>query len=321
MTEQQIQASVVIATRNRKDDLRQAIISSFDQTVAVEVVVMDDGSTDGSVEMVRDEFPQVRLYQLGDARGPSFQRTRGTELARANIVFPIDDDAKFMSRNTIEQTLAEFDHPRIGAVAIPFIEVAENLAMQHAPDKRGMYITPRYIGCSHALRRDVFLAVGGYREHMFNMGEESDMCIRMLNAGYVTRLGGGDAMHHTRSPVRNMKNITIRIRRNAMLRTWHNVPMPYLTTAMLAQVGISFREGWRRPGLLMTLRGIGAGFAACVRQLGHRKPVSRQAYHLWLKLRIEDAILFEQIEPLLPPLACCSSIEKQLGTKAGDAGE
>ena len=65
-------ASMVIPTRNRKDLLGRMIRSALAQTVPVEVIVMDDGSTDGTQEMVRREFPQVRYYELGKAKGPAF---------------------------------------------------------------------------------------------------------------------------------------------------------------------------------------------------------------------------------------------------------
>ena len=54
-------ASIVIATRNRCDTLQQALDSARRQTVPVELIVMDDGSTDDTVEMVRHRVPDARL--------------------------------------------------------------------------------------------------------------------------------------------------------------------------------------------------------------------------------------------------------------------
>lgn len=111
----QYQAAVVIPTFNRKDYLRKAIVSSLAQTVPVEVVVMDDGSTDGTAEMMRAEFPRIIFEQHPGPNGPSFLRNRGSELATAPILFPIDDDSVFDSTKTVEQTLAEFNHPHRGS--------------------------------------------------------------------------------------------------------------------------------------------------------------------------------------------------------------
>ena len=56
-------ASVVITTKNRQDELRVAIQSALKQTAHVEIIVVDDGSTDSTAEMVRREFPGVRLIR------------------------------------------------------------------------------------------------------------------------------------------------------------------------------------------------------------------------------------------------------------------
>ena len=61
-------ATVVITTRNRKELLRDAITSTLAQQEQVEIIVMDDASTDGTGEMVRAEFPMVRLVHRGRGR-------------------------------------------------------------------------------------------------------------------------------------------------------------------------------------------------------------------------------------------------------------
>jgi hypothetical protein len=99
------------------------------------------------------------------------------------VIFSLDDDAVFSSPLVVEQTLRDFSHPRIGAVAIPYIEPHKaNKEMQRAPTREDVWITASYIGTAHAVRRDVFLALGGYREHLVHQGEEGDFCIRMLAA-------------------------------------------------------------------------------------------------------------------------------------------
>ena len=118
-----MKVTVVITTRNRKDSLRTALQSVLTQTAKPEVLVIDDASTDGTAEMVRGEFPTVRLDQSPQALGLIVQRNRGASLANGDIIFSIDDDAAFSTPHVIEQTLAEFEHDRVGAVAIPFINV------------------------------------------------------------------------------------------------------------------------------------------------------------------------------------------------------
>lgn len=295
-------ATVVLATWNRKDDLRRAIQTSLDQTVPVEVIVMDDGSTDGTPDMVRsefpaDRFPQVRLYQDGFKLGPNRNRHRGIELASAEYVFPIDDDAAFPSPRTVEQTIADFDDPRIGAVAIPFHEVDEGVDKQVPPDKEGCYVTPRYIGCCVAMRRSVFLASGGYSRGQFNYGEESDMCLRMLARGYVCRMGRADKMSHSRSPVRDPTAAMFRMRRNAITRAWQNVPLVLLVPAWGALSLMYLRHADARFGRWATLKALGAGFLACLTGQIDRKPVSYAKYKAWLKFRKSDPLTFSGQAP------------------------
>ena len=68
-------ASIVITTKNRRDDLEKAIVSALAQKVegSVEVIVIDDGSTDGTSEFVSAKFPQAKLHRF-DAAGKAIRR-------------------------------------------------------------------------------------------------------------------------------------------------------------------------------------------------------------------------------------------------------
>src|SRR6185503_19636402 len=153
-----IAASLVIATRNRTEELRALLKSATSQTVPLDILVMDDGASDSVAEMIRQEFPQVRYYRLGTGAGPAFQRNRGIELAACAVVFPLDDDTQLVSPRTIEQTLAEFDHPRVAAVGIPFVNIRiDQDVRQRAPARTGVWVERTFVGAAHALRRSVFL--------------------------------------------------------------------------------------------------------------------------------------------------------------------
>jgi GT2 family glycosyltransferase len=306
MTEpSQPRASVVIPTFNRKDLLRDAIRSAMAQSVPVEVIVVDDGSPDGTGEMVRAEFPHVRYENLGSGNGPSVVRNHGIRMATCAVCFPIDDDAVFVSPRTIEQTLGEFEEDkRVGAVGIPFINVRKDLAkrvLQRA-DGEGIQLAHAFVGCAHAVRRDVFLAVGGYREHFFYMGEEGDVCLRMLAAGYVTRLGRADPMHHFESPSRVHARADFYGRRNDILYTWHNVPAPAVFAHMAGATlnglifGLRCGRSWRM------VRGLASGYAGILGQWGARRPVSREVYRLARELKRRGAVPLAEVESRLPPM-------------------
>lgn len=297
-------ATVVITTKNRKDDLRVAVRSALGQDTPVEVLVIDDGSTDGTSAMIRAEFPAARLHREEVSGGLIVRRNQGARLASAPIVFSIDDDAAFSTPRVVSQTLADFDHPRIGAVAIPFIDVRKDagLVRQRPPDRAGRFVTDSYIGTAHALRRDVFLQLGGYREHLFHQGEEPDYCVRMLDAGCVVRLGRADVIHHFESPRRSFERMDYYGRRNDVLFAWHNVPLPDLlahlpaTTVNGAAFGFRIGRPWRM------LYGLAGGYASMLKFAGKRRAVSRRAYRLYRELKRRGAVGFEEVEARLPAI-------------------
>jgi glycosyltransferase involved in cell wall biosynthesis len=294
-------ATVVITTKDRKEELREALRLVLAQTEPVEVLVIDDGSQDGSCEMVRSEFPQVRVERSESSLGLIAQRTRAASLASAPILISIDDDARLVSPHTLAQTLRDFDHARIGAVAIPFVDVRTTTTVrQVAPERDGRWVVSSYIGTAHAVRRDVFLELGGYRAGLIQMGEEPDFCLRMLDAGYVTRLGRADKLHHLESPKRNLPRIVALGRRNDLLHGFWNVPMPYLA-GRLAKVTLHslwFAVAWRQPRAV--LRGLLRGYREGIRQMRARHPVARATYRLDHDIRKRGPLRLEEAEPRLP---------------------
>ena len=285
-----LQATVLITTKNRSDELRTALRSVISQSVPVEILVIDDGSNDGTAAMLRTEFPTVRVIRHDDSRGYIVRRNEGVREARAKIVISIDDDAALSTPHVVGQTVAEFSDERIGAVAMPYADVKRGPnVFQRAPAADGVYATDRFIGTAHALRRDVFLDVGGYREALVHQGEEGDYCVRMLEAGFIVRLGRADPIHHFESPRRDLRRMDYFGVRNAVLFVWQNVPSPYLW--------------WHLPGLIVKLalftlqpRRLASrlsGLAAGLRLIAStpRMPVSKDTYRLARSLASHPQLL------------------------------
>ncbi len=294
-------ATVVITTKNRREELRGALRSAVVQTTKPEILVLDDGSSDGTSEMVRSEFPEVRLHSFEQSRGLIVRRNEGARLATGEVIFSIDDDAVFSTPQVVEQTLREFSDPRIGAVAIPYIEPnKDNRLLQKAPDATAIWITDRFIGTAHALRRDVFLRLGGYREHLVHQGEEGDYCIRMLNVGYFVRLGNADAILHHESPKRDLRRMDYYGCRNSIHFVWQNVPGRYVAIHLLATTVNCL--GWTLVPKRFWIRllGILAGYRDCFSI--QRQPVSPDIYRLHRQLKKSGAEPLGAIAYTLPPL-------------------
>lgn len=281
----QFAASLVIPTRNRIDELRMLLRSALEQTVPVEVLVMDDGASDAVSQMIRDEFPGVFYHRLGHGKGPAFQRNRGVELATSEFVFPIDDDTLLVSHRTIEQTLQEFDHPRVGAIGIPFMNVRVDQQVRQRAPSPGVWVEHAFVGAAHAIRRSAFLEVGGFREHFFYMGEEGDLCLRLLSAGYVVRLGNADPMHHLESPFRNLAFADYCGRRNDILFAWHNVPWVFLPVHLAGTTFKGLFSAMKSQNPARMILGLIHGYGASISNWKKRKPVSLRVYRLQRRLK------------------------------------
>jgi glycosyltransferase involved in cell wall biosynthesis len=297
-----MRASVVIATRNRKNELRRAVASVVKQTDPVEVIVIDDGSTDGTSEMVASEFPQVRLDRTEMARGQAAQRNRGGLLASANIIFSIDDDAEFSTPHIVSKTLAQFCHPRVAAVAIPYVEPHKSeQEFQKAPDGNGLWIADSFRGTAYAIRRDIFLELNGYREEILVQNEEPDFCIRLLDSGLIVALGLGDTILHHESLKRDWRRQDFYGRQNDILFAWRNVPMPCLPIHLVATTlnGLAHAIATKS---LSDVRGIVSGYSQMLFRRHCRQPVTRATYRLHRLLKKKGPKPLAEVEPLLPPM-------------------
>lgn len=106
--------SVIIPTFNRENYLADAIASVLAQTVPPDdVIVVDDGSTDGSAEIVR-QFPTVR-YCWQANQGAAAARNCGVELAQGNFLAFLDSDDRWLP-DKLERQLAAFEAPDLDMV-------------------------------------------------------------------------------------------------------------------------------------------------------------------------------------------------------------
>lgn len=284
-------ATVVITTKNRKDDLTRALDSCFLQNVPLEVLVLDDGSDDGTSAMVAGKYPRVQLHRSEESKGLVVQRNAGARLASAEIIISMDDDAEFSSPGIVAAVVAAFSHDSVAAVAIPFINTKQGDELhQSAPDHGSLWITNEFIGTAHAVRRSVFLRLGGYREVIFHQGEEGDFCIRLLQAGYFVRLLDCPPILHHESPKRSFERMNVFGQRNLILFTWHNVPFPEFLLHLCATVVNGLLWGLRRGVLRFRLRGTWRGFCMIFQEWSQREPVTSTTYWLYRRLKKEGPI-------------------------------
>ena len=166
--------SVVIPTYNRRDLLLRAIDSVRAQTLPVEeVIVVDDGSTDGTGEAVRDRFGPGITYLRQDNAGVSAARNRGLAAARGEYLALLDSDDEWLPEKTLRQTQWLDEHPSFGMVLCDVIRVTQDGRLidvfrrrEFIPEDglvlRWVLRNPALAPVSAMFRREVIDTIGGF---------------------------------------------------------------------------------------------------------------------------------------------------------------
>jgi glycosyltransferase involved in cell wall biosynthesis len=293
----------LITTKNRKDELRTAIQSTLAQSIRGQILVLDDGSTDGTSEMVRAEFPSVTLHREETSLGIIRARNKGVELAQTEIVVTIDDDCTFSAPDILSQTLHDLSQPQVAIVTMPIINVKQsNVVSGRAKDDQSIWISSHFQGGANAVKRSIFLRTGGLRAAFYRQCEETDMTLRLLDRGYVTRSGRAAPVLHFESPVRDKSKIYFFSARNNLLLLVINVPFPMLLLHLAATAFNLLMAGWRNGYTASTLSGCVAFLAKLPMALSERRPVQRKTYHLFRRIKKSETLRLETTDGLLPPI-------------------
>jgi len=282
---EQLEASIVITTRGRCTELRRALLSCQRQiNVSFEVLVYDDASEDETASMVAIEFPDVRLFRTASRRGYIALRNKGYRDAHSGVIVSIDDDAEFSSCDTLRCIVEMFKlYPTAGAVAISFIEPSRCPLGAMAEMPSGTRLK-NFIGCAHAVRRQVFLDIGDYPEFLVHQGEERDFCIRLLDAGKeIVFLDHSPIVHHA-SQVREVDRVNYYGYRNTILFPFMRFPIwAAIQRIAISSIQLLFYK-FRLSRLPYAVSGILAGYFACIQNIGARRAVSSSAYNKYRAL-------------------------------------
>jgi GT2 family glycosyltransferase len=293
-------ASIVIPTKNRKDQLRETIRSVLNQTVRCEIIVVDDGSTDDTGEMIRNEFPDVIYEKREISGGPTACRNRGAEMAAGEFLVTLDDDCVFCQPTSLEKALQWFDLPEIGAVTLPFVNVKQDHVLRTAaPSRDERYATLDFYGGMVAFRRDRFLAVGGYRTSYFMHWEEYDLAVRLLQAGSLIRNGETETVHHYESAVRDAKKLWRLGGRNSVLFVIYNVPLAFVPLHLVATIAKTYFYAAKRGAGRDALIGIKNGLLDSFSGWRQRKPLAQKVYNLARQMKREGPQSLPRITRLL----------------------
>ncbi|GEO95717.1 glycosyltransferase family 2 protein [Kocuria turfanensis] len=229
----QHRVTVVVATRNRREELVEHLGRHEGP-----VIVVDNASTDGSVEAVRAAHPHVRVVPLPRNVG-AVARTVGVRLARTPYVAFADDDS-WWAPGALARAAAVFDaHPRLGllagSIAVGPEERPDPLNAVLAASPLG--IPPGcpgpallgFVGCGAIVRRSAFLEVGGFDDVVRFPGEEERVALDLFDAGWRLAYVPEIRAHHHPSPHRETSDrrrtelVRSRLLTALMRRSWRAV--------------------------------------------------------------------------------------------------
>ena len=176
--------SVMIPVYNCEQYLAEAIESIVDQTYStIEIIVVDDGSTDGTGEMVKQSFPSVR-YCYQDKAGTGAARNRGIAMAQGSFFAFLDADDLWLKDKLTIQMAAFHNNPETEIVfghvkqfhSPELDESTKNII--HCPDE----VMPGFLPCTMLIKRDSFFHVGLF-ETSWQVGQDVSWIMRAKEQG------------------------------------------------------------------------------------------------------------------------------------------
>jgi len=129
--EGQVDLSILIVNYDTLSILRECLASiyEFPPSVSFEVLVVDNASPDGSGEMVRNEFPQVRLLLLGENVGFARANNLGLQQARGELLLLLNSDTRVLDGSLDGLVLAMEEHPQAGVVGCKQLDARGRLQL------------------------------------------------------------------------------------------------------------------------------------------------------------------------------------------------
>jgi GT2 family glycosyltransferase len=250
------EVTVVVATRNRRDRLAESLTALLDLPDHPQIIVVDNGSHDGTVDGISRRFPAVQLISLPTNHG-AVARNIGVQVADTEIVAFADDDSGWQPGALTRAATLLRAHPRLGLIAAralvgdarrtdPVSELMSRAPLGTDPDLPGPNIIgfPAYAA---VFRRDAFRATGGFDRTVPFVGEEERVAYDLLRAGWaMTYCPDVVAIHHPMpaSPAQRRDRQLTGLRNHA-LTCWMRRPFPVAvaSTGALVKMAAGSRHG------------------------------------------------------------------------------
>ncbi len=243
--------SVVVLTHNRLDEVIKTVERLLALPEQPAIVVVDNGSTDGTTSALLQRFPeQIRVITCDTNLGAA-GRNRGVAAVTTDYVAFSDDDTHW-SPGSLAQAVRVLDDAPSIAVLSGRVRVGDEgkldptcLRMQASPLAREALPGPSLIGYmagACVFRVSAFREVGGYEPRLFIGGEESLVSLDLLNRGYAIVYCDALTVTHHPSPARDARLRRRMLARNAALVAWLRLPLPEAIAASARALVVYAKE-------------------------------------------------------------------------------
>ncbi len=196
--------SINILSYNRKDELRNTLSKVIEQDYKnIEVIVVDNASTDGAAEMIKQEFPSVHLIRLKKNVGIAGWN-EGFKIAKGKYVLVLDDDS-YPENGTILRGVKEFNENQNLAI-VAFGVYNTKLKVHETKD----FLNPPFFfnGCGAMFRKSIFDVTGYFNEMIFIYYHEFDFSAVVYDNGYdIMYIGDALIVHEQSKLSRGYKKI------------------------------------------------------------------------------------------------------------------
>ena len=185
--------TVLMLAWNRKEEVEIGLKEMRKMTYPkVEFVVVDNGSTDGTAQMIYEQFPEVNVVRLHTNTGMTGYNV-GLATARGKYVIMLDDDSHLATDAVAKMVKAweSEENKQVGAMAFRVLNPHNGSLVTHLWEERLGAVEPgrereitSFAACGAAVRRDVLDQVGYFDDDFFLYATEDDLSIRIWNGGY-----------------------------------------------------------------------------------------------------------------------------------------
>jgi GT2 family glycosyltransferase len=278
--------AVCIATHNRREELARTLDELARLAPAPDaVLVAADGCTDGTAEWLRERHPHVRVLVHEQPLGSIPSRNELAAACKCDVFVSLDDDSHPLEADFITHVRELFARrPKLAIASFPqrTDEFPETLtATDFGPARE----VGSYANSGAAIRRSVFLDLGGYPDFFRHAYEEPDFALRCISADWEVRFEPAVTIRHRYS---NLNRNGIRIHhqhaRNELWSVFMRCPAPQLFAVALfriaRQFGYARKQGldWIKREPAWWVQAL-AGLPQCLRQ---RCPIPWPSYRRWL---------------------------------------